>query len=189
VGPGAYIVYHRRLSEKPALGRVWRPWPGHAALAFNGTHQSALFAADKGSGSALEAKLAGAIRGNISNSSNLGQLLLLGAYADPAYDAQRAEKYATLKRRYAKMKEVLAAHPEYGRCFSALPVNSGYFMCVRVASGDAEKVRQILLQKHDTGVIAFGDLIRIAFSSTPYAMIDTLMDNIYRACREAGDHA
>ena len=57
-------------------------------------------------------------------------------------------------------------------------------MCVRIKSGDAEPVRQVLLKKYDTGVIAQGDLIRIAFSSTPYKQLDLLMNNIYNAAKE-----
>jgi aspartate/methionine/tyrosine aminotransferase len=135
---------------------------------------------------ALEAKLAGAIRGNISNASNIGQTLLITAYTDDRYEAQKAEKHGVLKKRYEKIREVLAAHgAEYGEVFTPLPFNSGYFMCVRVKSKDAEAVRQLLLKKYGTGVIALGDLIRIAFSSTPYSKIELLMSNIYWAAKEA----
>ena len=68
--------------------------------------------------------------------------------------------------------------------FSALPFNSGYFMCVRLNAGDAEPVRQKLLAKYDTGVIAQGNIIRIAFSSTPYHLLETLLDNVYMAARD-----
>lgn len=134
---------------------------------------------------ALEAKLAGAIRGNISNASNVGQSLLLTAYADPDYGAEKASKCAVLRKRYEKMRDIFAAHPEYADAFRPLPFNSGYFMCVRLASGNAEAVRRTLLDKYDTGIIAFGDVIRIAFSSTPYPMLEKLLDNIYRASMEA----
>jgi aspartate/methionine/tyrosine aminotransferase len=135
---------------------------------------------------ALEAKLAGAIRGNISNSSNLGQTMLLAAYSHMNYDRERAEKYGVLKRRYEKMRDLFAARPEYRKYFTPLPFNSGYFMCIRMARGNAEAVRRALIDKHTTGVIAQGDdLIRIAFSSTPLSMIEKLMENIYNASREA----
>jgi hypothetical protein len=54
-------------------------------------------------------------------------------------------------------------------------------MCVRIKSGDAEAVRQQLLKQYSTGVIAFGSIIRIAFSATPISMIEKLMANIYAA--------
>jgi aspartate/methionine/tyrosine aminotransferase len=134
---------------------------------------------------ALEAKLAGAIRGTISNASNVGQSFLLNAYTDEKYEAQKSEKYGILKKRYEKIREVLSAHAaDYEKVFTVLPFNSGYFMCVRIMGKDAEAVRQLLLSKYGTGVIALGDLIRIAFSSTPYSKIELLMSNIYWAAKE-----
>jgi len=134
---------------------------------------------------ALEAKLAGAIRGNISNASNIGQTLLITAYADERYEAEKKEKFAMLKKRYKKIRAILSDHAEYGEVLTALPFNSGYFMCVRVKAGDAEPVRELLLKKYSTGVIAMGDLIRVAFSSTPYSKLDVLMNHIYHAAKEA----
>ena len=130
---------------------------------------------------ALEAKLSGAIRGSISNASNISQSLLLNAYSDQNYEAEKKDKYGVLKRRFEKMRDVLARRTEYGSVFKALPFNSGYFMCVKLQSGDAEPVRQRLLAKYDTGVIAQGPVIRIAFSATPYDLLETLLDNIYKA--------
>ena len=133
---------------------------------------------------ALEAKLAGAIRGNISNASNISQVLLLNSYGSPTYDEEKTEKYATLERRYRKIRTILSSHPEYGAFFQPLPYNSGYFMCIRILSGDAEAVRKRLLEKYSTGTIAQQDLLRIAFSSTPLPMIETLFENCYRAAKE-----
>jgi aspartate/methionine/tyrosine aminotransferase len=134
---------------------------------------------------ALEAKLAGAIRGSISNSSNLGQTMLLSAYRDKNYEKERAVKYGVLRRRYEKMRDLFAARPEYRQFFRPLPFNSGYFMCIRTVSRIAEPVRRLLLEKYGTGVIAQSDdIIRIAFSSTPYAMLEKLIDNIYKAAEE-----
>jgi len=133
---------------------------------------------------ALEAKLSGAIRGNISNASNLAQSLLLNTYNNQHYAIEKQEKYETLERRYRKIKELISAHPEYNEVFYALPYNSGYFMCIKIKSGNAEKVRQVLLSNYSTGVIAQNDILRIAFSSTPYDLIDSLFDNCYQAARE-----
>ncbi len=135
--------------------------------------------------SALVAKLAGAIRATISNVANISQSLLVAAYADERYDEQRQTKYETLKRRYATIRAILAAHPEYGDMFEPLPCNSGYFMCVRVkGASDAETVRRRLLDEYATGVIAFDRLLRIAFSSAPLDSLPVLFDNLYRACRD-----
>lgn len=133
---------------------------------------------------ALEAKLGGAIRGNISNATNLGQTLLNNAYMHEGYGAEKTEKYEILKRRYQKIKEILAAHAEYAEFFTALPFNSGYFMCVQIKSGDAEAVRKILIEKYSTGTIAFNDVIRIAFSSVPLDLLEDMFANVYKACRD-----
>jgi aspartate/methionine/tyrosine aminotransferase len=139
--------------------------------------------------SALEAKLGGAIRGNISNASNLGQSLLIAAYGDPHYEEEKTKKFETLKRRYQKVKEILQNHPEYNEIFTPLPFNSGYFMCVKIKTGNAEPIRQLLIRKYSTGIIALDDLIRVAFSSTPLSMLERLFDNIYWAGKEAAGAA
>jgi aspartate/methionine/tyrosine aminotransferase len=133
---------------------------------------------------ALEAKLAGAIRGNVSNVSHPGQSLLMAAYADPDYEKQKGEKFATLKRRYDTIRRIFADHPEYAEIFEPLPFNSGYFMCVRLHSLDGETVRQRLLSHYSTGIIAMNDIIRIAFSSTPCELLDRLYANLYRAGKD-----
>lgn len=134
--------------------------------------------------SALEAKLSGAIRGNISNASNIGQSLLLSAYKSATYDDEKAQKYDTLLRRYKRIVELLEERKEFEEYFYALPFNSGYFMCIKIVSGNAEAIRKHLLEKYDTGLIAQGDVLRIAFSSTPLSLIDELFDNCYRAAKE-----
>ena len=133
---------------------------------------------------ALEGKLAGAIRGNISNASNVGQTLLTTAYADAGYDAEKQEKFDILCRRYRKMRDIFASKTEYADFFTPLPFNSGYFMCVKVQSGNAEVVREVLLKKYSTGIIAQGDVIRIAFSAVPIEKLEKLLGNIYLACKD-----
>ena len=134
--------------------------------------------------SALEAKLGGAIRGNISNCSNLGQTMLLSAYSNTNYEREKIEKYNVLKRRFEKVRDLLVQHPEYKEYFVPLPFNSGYFMCIRMIADNAEQVRSTLIKNHSTGVIAQGDCLRLAFSSTPLGEIEQLLENIYRAAQE-----
>lgn len=133
---------------------------------------------------ALEAKLAGAIRGNISNISNLSQSILMKAYSSPTYNAERQEKFDLLKNRYSTIKGIFAKHPEYRKVFTALPYNSGYFMCIQPKGIDAEALQQLLLDKYSTGVISMHGIIRIAFSSTPANMLEKLFSNLYSACCE-----
>lgn len=132
---------------------------------------------------ALEAKTAGAIRGSISNASNLAQALLVQAYASDDYAAEKQAKFDLLRRRYEAIKRVLAEHPEYREQFTALPFNSGYFMCVRPLKANPEQVRQMLLKEFSTGIIALGNVVRLAFSATPTDKIPVLFDNLFRACQ------
>ena len=80
---------------------------------------------------ALENKTAGAIRGNISNISNLSQSLLHKVYFSEQYKADKANKYETLKSRYQEIIKTLK-DPKYKEYFQALPFNSGYFMCIQL---------------------------------------------------------
>ena len=133
---------------------------------------------------ALESKTAGAIRGNISNAANISQSLLMEAYTHPEYDSQKAAKYAIMKRRYDEVKRVLQ-NEAYKPYFKALPYNSGYFMCIELAEGlEGEKTRKLLIEKYSIGVIAFDNLLRIAFSAVAESNIQPLFEGIYEACRE-----
>ncbi len=139
---------------------------------------------------ALEKKLAGAIRGTISNVPNISQSLLVQAYSDSSYAGQKRERFEALKARCLKVRSEIEAHPEYAEVFTPLPYNSGYFMCVRMAGGlDAEAVRQQLIATHKVGVVALGNLLRLAFSSTPLESVPRLLQSIYLAGREVGARA
>ena len=95
-----------------------------------------------------------------------------------------------MKKRYKEVEKVLKEHKEYTEVFEALPFNSGYFMCVKLKEGlDGEKIRQNLLQKYDTGVIALGNIIRIAFSAVPTEKITKLFENLCNACKDQNQKA
>ena len=133
---------------------------------------------------ALENKTGGAIRGNISNISNLSQSLLQKVYFSEQYNTDKNNKYSTLKSRYHEIRKTLS-NPKYAEYFQALPFNSGYFMCIQLNDVlNAEQIRKILLEKYSTGVIVFGNLIRLAFSAVPQSKIALLIENIYSACRD-----
>ena len=133
---------------------------------------------------ALEDKTAGAIRGNISNVPQISQSLMLHAFKDENYKKEKKEKFETLKKRCEKVKDILKKHPEYENYFETLPFNSGYFMCIKTKV-DGEKLRQKLLSDYSTGVILFGnDIIRIAFSATPYSKLEKLFKNIFEASKQ-----
>lgn len=133
---------------------------------------------------ALEAKTAGAVRGNISNASNLSQSLLLLAFDDAEYDQQKASKYAIMKARYEAVKEALKDE-KYKTYFEALPYNSGYFMCVQLQEGiDGEALRKLLIEKYSIGIINLNNVIRVAYSAVAASDVKELFEGLYNACKE-----
>ena len=150
----------------------------------------AIKGADEAIYKVLVDKTAGFIRSTISNCSQLSQSLLLKAYTSPQYGLQKQQKFDLLKSRYMAIKTAFSAHPEYANVFEALPYNSGYFMCVQPKHGVcAEKVRKLLLEKYDTGLIALQGLLRVAFSSVPAEVVPVIFANIYAACNEVKTNA
>jgi aspartate/methionine/tyrosine aminotransferase len=141
---------------------------------------------DEATCQALEAKTGGAVRGNISNASHLSQSLVYHATQSPTYWEEKKGKYELLKSRFETVYKILTDNQEKFRpYFKPLPFNSGYFMCIELNEKlNAEEVRQLLLKKYDTGLIAVGNLLRIAYSSIPGKYIPELFDNIYNACKE-----
>jgi len=133
---------------------------------------------------ALENKVAGAVRGSISNDSHLSQSLVYHAFSEPKYWSEKKKKYNLLRRRFKEVDRVLKEHKEYEEEFTTLPHNSGYFMCIKLKNKDGEKIRQILLNKYNTGVIAIGNILRIAFSSIRKEAITEIFENIHKACKE-----
>lgn len=133
---------------------------------------------------ALEAKTAGAIRGNISNASNISQSLLYAAYNSDDYALQKQAKYKIMQQRYRAVKEALKDE-KYKKYFTALPFNSGYFMCVKLAEGlDSEEVRQVLIKKYSIGTISLNNILRLAFSAVAATDIKEMFEGIYKACEE-----
>jgi aspartate/methionine/tyrosine aminotransferase len=137
---------------------------------------------------ALEDKTAGAVRGNISNSAHVSQSLYLRSINSGNYAKEKQTNKEKIRERYARVKAVFQAHPEYSEYFEALPFNSGYFMCTGLKKSDPDKVWELLLNKYSTGVICYAEkaVLRIAFASTPLNKIDKLFNNVYLACKETG---
>jgi aspartate/methionine/tyrosine aminotransferase len=134
---------------------------------------------------ALASKTAGAVRGNISNACNLSQSILMKAFSATGYAEEKSVKYNILKARYKKVSSVLSDQ-KFEKYFKALPYNSGYFMCLRLNDGlDGEAIRQILLEKYETGLIHLAGIFRIAFSSVAEDKIEDLFGNIYNASRDS----
>jgi aspartate/methionine/tyrosine aminotransferase len=144
----------------------------------------ALSCQDKDVYDAVERKIAGAIRGMVSNVSNFSQSIVYKAFCSESYVQEKSEKFELLKSRYMEVKKALS-DTKYEKYFTPLPFNSGYFMCIKIAEGyEAEAVRKKLLEAYSTGVIATGSLLRIAFSSLHKEQISQLFNNIFNACEE-----
>lgn len=136
---------------------------------------------------ALEAKTAGAIRGNISNAANISQSLLLTAFDSPEYAAQKEAKYKIMQTRYNAVKEALTEE-KYKTYFEAIPYNSGYFMCIALSDNlKADKVRKVLIEKYSIGLIALGNLLRVAYSAVAASDVKEMFEGIYLACEECAE--
>lgn len=89
-----------------------------------------------------------------------------------------------MKKRFEAVKEALKEE-KYKKYFRALPYNSGYFMCVKLAEGlDSEQIRQLLINKYSIGTISLNGILRIAFSAVSASDIREMFEGIYKACEE-----
>jgi len=133
---------------------------------------------------ALERKTAGAVRGSISNASRLSQAVLLGALGSEGYAEEKAEKVRIMRERAEEVKRVLA-DPRYDRAWEPYPFNSGYFMCLRLKTVEAEPLRVHLLDRYGVGLISLGKSdLRVAFSCIEKEDVQELFDTIYQGVRD-----
>ncbi len=129
---------------------------------------------------ALEKKTAGCIRGNISNASHLSQSITLKSLQSDTYPTEKKEKYEILKNKAARVKAVLT-DPKYAAAWDVYPFNSGYFMCIRLKTVNAEKLRVHLLDTYGVGLISIGDHdLRVAFSCIEEKDVQLLFDTILK---------
>jgi len=132
----------------------------------------------------IDAKLRGAIRGGISNVSQLSQSIVRKTLESPTVAAERAQKLETLRARAEKVFAV-ANEPRFAESWDVYPFNSGYFMCVAVKGVEAEKVRLHLLDTYGIGVIAAGPTdIRVAFSCLEVGEVQPLFEDLHKAIQD-----
>ena len=133
---------------------------------------------------ALERKTAGNIRGTVSNASHLGQSIVLKALKSPETYKEREEKVSILRQRALRVKETLK-NPKYSDAWEPYPFNSGYFMCIRLKTVNAEALRLHLLEKYRVGLISIGDSdLRVAFSSVDEENVEALFDFVYQGVKD-----
>jgi len=132
---------------------------------------------------ALERKTAGDVRGSISNASHLGQSIILKLFQAGTYKAEKKEKFRIMEERALEVKRVLA-DPRYDQTWEAYPFNSGYFMCLRLKTMEAEPLRIHLLERYGVGLISLGKYdLRVAFSCIEKEDVKELFDVILQGVR------
>ena len=133
---------------------------------------------------ALERKTAGSIRGSISNASHLGQTIVLKSMRSKNFIKEKEEKFKLLQNRAGRIKEVLS-DSKYKDAWDVYPFNSGYFMCIRLKSVDAERLRRHLLENYGVGLISMGERdLRIAFSCLEESDIHELFNIILQGVED-----
>ena len=133
---------------------------------------------------ALERKTAGCIRGTLSNAPHLSQTILLNPMGSAHHAAEKQAKFAILKERAQRVKTV-AGDPKYASAWDVYPFNSGYFMCIRLKTVDAERLRVHLLDRYGVGLIALGQSnLRVAFSCMDVGDVERLFDTVYQGIKD-----
>ena len=133
----------------------------------------------------LNDKTAAIIRATISSTTNICQEIILHCLNSSNLKKELNNNFEILQNRFNSVKNILAANPQYTQQFLPLPFNSGYFMCIKPLHITAENLRKLLLEEYSTGVIVFGDFIRISYSSVPENLLEQLFENIYNGCLRA----
>lgn len=132
----------------------------------------------------LETKTLGIIRGTISNCPHPSQTFVVEALRSPDYERQKREKFEIMKRRALKTKQTLE-QGGFEDAWDYYPFNSGYFMCLRLKTVDAEQLRVYLLDHYGVGTIAINSTdLRIAFSCIEERDIPELFQLIYQAVHD-----
>ncbi len=131
----------------------------------------------------MEEKITALIRVSTSGASQLSQTMVYQAMGTPGYTAEKQQKHETLKARALKVKEIVYS-PSYEGFWEVYPFHAGYFMCICLKQGNAEAVRQRLLDEYGIGVVALGDSdLRIAYSCVDESDLQSLFDSIAEAIR------
>ncbi|MGD9162407.1 MAG: aminotransferase class I/II-fold pyridoxal phosphate-dependent enzyme [Desulfobacteraceae bacterium] len=129
---------------------------------------------------ALERKTAGDVRGNISNVSHLSQTIIAKSLKSDDFGPESDDKYTIMKERALEVKRVLS-DTKYDKVWDVYPFNSGYFMCLKLKTVDAEALRVHILDKYGVGTISIGNTdLRIAFSCIDKEDIKELFETIYK---------
>ncbi|MCR8645218.1 aminotransferase class I/II-fold pyridoxal phosphate-dependent enzyme [Paenibacillus sp. N1-5-1-14] len=134
--------------------------------------------------SALEQKTMGVIRATISSGPHPTQTFVLHALKSPEFEAQKQEKFAIMKGRANRVKHLLDTG-KFDGAWDYYPFNSGYFMCLKLKTVEAETLRTHLLQQYGIGTIALGETdLRVAFSCIEEENLDELFSLIFQGVQD-----
>lgn len=129
---------------------------------------------------ALEQKTIGIIRATISSGPHPSQTFVLHALNSPEFAEQKQEKFDIMKARANKVKAILDSGI-YNETMDFYPFNSGYFMCLKLKTVQAEALRTHLLDQYEVGTIALGDTdLRVAFSCIEEEHLEDLFRIIHQ---------
>lgn len=132
----------------------------------------------------LEQKAMGLIRATISSGPHPSQTFVLHALQSPEYGAQKEEKAGIIRRRALRAKELLESG-KFDDAWSLYPFNSGYFLCLKLLTVDAERLRQHLLERYEVGTIALNATdLRLAVPCIDEENWEELLDLIHRGVKE-----
>jgi len=140
---------------------------------FGGRVGFVTFGADGAAADALDTKIKGIARANVSSGPAVSQAIVLSALQDPKLDEQRQTLMTECQARYDTLKRCIQ---ESG--IPHEPFNSGFFALIPV-DGDPDVLRLKLLDE-GVGVVAIPSIgsIRIAYSSTSVDDIPRLVATI-----------
>ena len=103
---------------------------------------------------------------------------------DEHFEAEKAAKFEILKRRAQRVREVLK-NEKYQDAWDVYPFNSGYFMCLKLKTVNAEALRRHLLDQYGVGLISIGDRnLRVAFSCIEADDVAELFEIIFKGIKE-----
>lgn len=157
-------------------GFMWGFRVGFFTMAMKGVSKKAF--------DALEKKVGGAIRASIASVNLPGQSILLKAFTGDAYHRELSEKKDILRARYDETKRAVYL-PQYKDLWDVYPFQAGYFMCLRLKTVDAERLRKHLLETYGLGVISVTETdLRIAFSCLEKEEIRPVFELIARGIRD-----
>lgn len=132
----------------------------------------------------LVSKLKGLIRSNLSSCALPSQTAIVHAMEDPSFQKQVDHNINILKERYEVTKDV-AYRDEYKDLWTPYAFNSGYFMAIKLADVEAEKLRLHLIENYSIGVIALNKTdVRVAFSCIEKNDIEYVFESIAKAIHE-----